>query len=97
MQERLLRKLGGANREVIADENLPNWTGLLLGTLSQFSPFLQAEKEAFEEAEKERKAREDRVRMKHYDLWIIHIQLDLVISMLIIIYDSWVKRITKSC
>jgi hypothetical protein len=29
---------------------------------------LQAEKEAFEEAEKERKAREDRVRMKHCDL-----------------------------
>jgi hypothetical protein len=29
---------------------------------------LQAEKEAFEEAEKERKAREDRVRMEHYDL-----------------------------
>jgi hypothetical protein len=29
---------------------------------------LQAEKEAFEETEKERKARKDRVRMKHYDL-----------------------------
>ncbi|PWZ14090.1 Calreticulin [Zea mays] len=28
----------------------------------------EAEKEAFEEAEKERKAREDRVRMKHFDL-----------------------------
>jgi len=58
----------GANREVIADENYQiepvfSWEHYLI-----FSLFLQAEKEAFEEAEKERKAREDRVRMKHYDL-----------------------------
>jgi len=58
----------GANREVTTNKTLPNWSCYLLGTLSQFSVFLQAEKEAFEEAEKERKAREDRVRMKHCDL-----------------------------
>lgn len=59
----------GANREVTTNKPFTKLVLLPPGnTYLSFLLFLQAEKEAFEEAEKERKAREDRVRMKHCDL-----------------------------
>lgn len=36
---KVVEETWGANREVIADEKLPNWAGLLLGTLSHFLYF----------------------------------------------------------
>jgi calreticulin len=55
----------GANKEVTTDKSLPDLSVPLISREHYLSLlYLQAEKEAFEEAEKERKAREDKVRMK---------------------------------